>query len=1143
MSEEPGGGRDLSVYEERDTCGLYEELVDALTAMGPKALGNIDCPDDFIRHMPAGYSSNIEFRDKEGFEFRTLIVGEIAAPIHGTVLRATGNFFASNDFKPIDDTKVNVKDILALTMPTSAPMRMANYYENQTVPLRAAIDHELGIEMAADPPEEFLLRPWLRSTEENSNQDDLIVVHMLPKYGIPASAGAAVVTPCKGKRKLDDDNPRSAAGSAAPSAQPSAASQAREICKPIAADIKLGAFYDPRLLPDYGGAYFRHVKAKLLQLDVRDGTEGANNALIPPYEFYDRLKVGTLVLVSASLHIFVMSDTDAKGAPRAKRRKVYQINAHSIKVLADSNEPVEQRLVMIPRNSAGASSVPTPAPVEFAQFNLKSSPTKAKPKPSASSDGGAPSGGEGSSSGPPEPDVPGPDEDDLMGQDIPPKPPAKRTKKAPGALSEMAPWFKWPRSTSMSDLRRLVHEQCDERPVKRPRYSPSDNDDPSHDFGRHHPQSRFDPFINLDVQIVQGPLRGQFAAVTATSPDEKSVSVRTEARAVNTILNISVSWTRERHTGLELHEYLRTSRTEREILRARRQLAWAEIAGRVQFGPLNPFVADVLFAARASGRAATPPLTTVHVPDLEGSTSAHLPLSDFDPTSAWTATSSLCAPVRLALSLSSPLKSAPAPSPRDTYWLLAPALRGKYLDVLISKDAGYRGHYDDTVGVIEELPEIKRGRRGSVKVKFGVAAASRRSIKISCVLPLHTNELEGSVSRAAARSVFDINDVGVVIIGPDSAGSSDQLGEKGYTVPGGRIWIQDKLYSFPLSSICRLSRGKTCKGAELDLLLRTDEDFVLYALSVLSGQLIGRESHSAPCDMEDTDFIPPVHTLLVGDSSKEGEDERDSDEQAPLVRMTRVAKPPLPVASPVSASSGDGTVPRGTARAFAGRGTSVVRIDVDEWVPPVVVREAPIMVNSDDEFPPMRGGSAPLNVARSDFDFAKEKHLSSSIATTNSLRPHVGASFDAIFCRSLTRIVARARRIASGARLRSGPVAAVDFSGLTDGESRPEKRKQKKKTKKQRDSAAVAGVPEISDFFPSVDKGAGALRVLMTPEFIVQSSSPSPRTVLLARQKINVPFAGSSSRIPLCTSAVIASVTPASGCLWSISSNARIAGR
>ncbi|KAJ7435206.1 hypothetical protein B0H11DRAFT_2257492 [Mycena galericulata] len=297
----------VAVYEERANCGMYDELADTLAAMGSKALGNVDCPEDFIRHQTGGHSSNIEFRDKEGFEFRTLLIGEVAGSVHGTVMRATGNYFASADFKPIDDTKLNVKDILALTMPTSSTTRLANFYENQTVPLRSAIDHEFGIESAAEPYKEFLVRPWLRSSDEGSG---------------------GVAPPRRGKRKLDAENPRSVAAS--PSTPPGVPMTVRAAPPlpasntplPAAADIKIGAFYDPHLLPDYGGPYFKQIKAKLVQLD-----------------FYDRLKLGTLVLVSASLHIFVYARHRLEGRQRGKRRKDHDEDDDMGRLLGSSPMP------------------------------------------------------------------------------------------------------------------------------------------------------------------------------------------------------------------------------------------------------------------------------------------------------------------------------------------------------------------------------------------------------------------------------------------------------------------------------------------------------------------------------------------------------------------------------------------------------------------------------------------------------------------------------------------------------------------------------------------------------------------------------------------------------------------------------------
>jgi hypothetical protein len=72
----------------------------------------------------------------------------------------------------------------------------------------------------------------------------------------------------------------------------------------IDTEVKLGAYYPPRVLEDYGGPYFQHTNAKLVQLDIRD----AENKLIPPWKQYSALRSGSFVLVLATIHIFVFKD-------------------------------------------------------------------------------------------------------------------------------------------------------------------------------------------------------------------------------------------------------------------------------------------------------------------------------------------------------------------------------------------------------------------------------------------------------------------------------------------------------------------------------------------------------------------------------------------------------------------------------------------------------------------------------------------------------------------------------------------------------------------------------------------------------------------------------------------------------------------
>jgi hypothetical protein len=65
-------------------------------------------------------------------------------------------------------------------------------------------------------------------------------------------------------------------------------------------EIYISAYYDPHLLPDYGGELFQHQQAQLVQRDVRD----KDNHLIPPWKYYEELRPSTLVLINATFHIY-----------------------------------------------------------------------------------------------------------------------------------------------------------------------------------------------------------------------------------------------------------------------------------------------------------------------------------------------------------------------------------------------------------------------------------------------------------------------------------------------------------------------------------------------------------------------------------------------------------------------------------------------------------------------------------------------------------------------------------------------------------------------------------------------------------------------------------------------------------------------
>lgn len=64
--------------------------------------------------------------------------------------------------------------------------------------------------------------------------------------------------------------------------------------------VTTNTFYEPTVLPDYRGELYKHVNAKLHQLDIRD----ADNELIAPQDWYSSLRHGTLVMIRATMHTF-----------------------------------------------------------------------------------------------------------------------------------------------------------------------------------------------------------------------------------------------------------------------------------------------------------------------------------------------------------------------------------------------------------------------------------------------------------------------------------------------------------------------------------------------------------------------------------------------------------------------------------------------------------------------------------------------------------------------------------------------------------------------------------------------------------------------------------------------------------------------
>ncbi|KAH7902786.1 hypothetical protein BJ138DRAFT_1121102 [Hygrophoropsis aurantiaca] len=114
--------------------------------------------------------------------------------------------------------------------------------------------------------------------------------------------------------------------------------------------------HDPHILSDYGGPLFRHERSMLKQLDMRD----ENNELVPPSAWYSTFTPGSLVMVRYTMHAFNWPN-----------RRVYQLNAHSIRLLDKSDEAIDDRITAELSDytpTAGPSN--TAASAAMASFSL-----------------------------------------------------------------------------------------------------------------------------------------------------------------------------------------------------------------------------------------------------------------------------------------------------------------------------------------------------------------------------------------------------------------------------------------------------------------------------------------------------------------------------------------------------------------------------------------------------------------------------------------------------------------------------------------------------------------------------------------------------------------------------------------------------
>ncbi|KAF5335803.1 hypothetical protein D9611_009612 [Ephemerocybe angulata] len=379
--------RDLSLFwKNRRANGVYERMTTKISDLGDTFIGNNIYKKDFVTFEAWGGNKGFKAIGGRDVDRAFTFFGEITHPKHGTALSASGNhIFVSKDggFVPLTDES-RVKDRPVIGNLTYAPPPLQALFENQIATLNdiRVEDEEKEQRLGEDP----FIHEWVKASDTQSEDAvaDLIILTLGNKFVLPgdnqASKAKASVSPRKRIRRQEvpaEDRSDAAADESGPPPPESGSSSGPSSGGD---SVHIGAFYEPSTMPDFSGApCFDLRHKKLIQADVRD----VNGRLIQPKEYLTALRPGTVILAKCTLHKYEMPPS----AGYRRGRKIYQLNAISTRVIAESEHPVEEIFPISPPAAAGVIATPVTAdgtdlsPDPFKDFDLGVSPVAGPSSP------------------------------------------------------------------------------------------------------------------------------------------------------------------------------------------------------------------------------------------------------------------------------------------------------------------------------------------------------------------------------------------------------------------------------------------------------------------------------------------------------------------------------------------------------------------------------------------------------------------------------------------------------------------------------------------------------------------------------------------------------------------------------------------
>ncbi|KAJ4472793.1 hypothetical protein C8J55DRAFT_563046 [Lentinula edodes] len=355
-----------------ETDGIYDSLFNDIKDAGPTALCNAEYNIDFFARSSESWSGNYSYVNKHSGISTFIVVGEVLGENHGTLLGAQGNHYPGKDNGNVITDQSKAKPVIVIGAPSGKHSGMSDIFYNQLCTFFDIRRHE----SVGETKEKYNVKEFVKSINNNNVMDAMILTGGL-LYSVHknddnsgAASRTSAHTPYK-KRRLDETVPENGTTSTLMSAVDT-------IIFPEVDQIVVGARYDRRCMTGYGGNGFNQRFAELIQPDWKD----IDGNLILPWEFHDKVRPGTLVVVNVSLQVYVIPQKDS-----LPKNKVYNAVINSLRVWAESDVPLAlpKAFTTGKVSSQNGRSTPTQDSASAAAFaNLHPSPKAPRARPTAS---------------------------------------------------------------------------------------------------------------------------------------------------------------------------------------------------------------------------------------------------------------------------------------------------------------------------------------------------------------------------------------------------------------------------------------------------------------------------------------------------------------------------------------------------------------------------------------------------------------------------------------------------------------------------------------------------------------------------------------------------------------------------------------